>query len=421
MSQQERNDFLENVLTPGNLRRMFWLIVLFLPVSLLAMLLNPWTLNHTPLLFWTLANAAVGVVFLTLHRLILSGWRGLQRGYTLVVLCFIASLISIDGFYLLLKPLIGETSFYAIGVILPAVLFNLPPRTILSLLVLNHLALAALQIHSGNSPGFALVDGLEGVFLAALASCCRFRQRWENDQQRQIINEANLQLQARSDEMNEVMAIAAHDLRSPLLNLHSLFVILKHNPKWVEKPYSEVVKECIATCDGQLGLISRLLEAHTAEEAVTESKKRHELKLQEVAERSIRKIHRVAEERNIRITNHLSDVEIASDPQALERIFDNLLSNAVKFSPTGTVVTLRQQFTSGEWIIEVADEGHGVPIADVSQLFRKFYRGPALEQGSTGAGLGLFIVQQLAAGLGGSIHYRPGETRGSIFSLRLPA
>jgi signal transduction histidine kinase len=419
---------LENVLTPGNLRRMFWLIVLFPPVSLLAILLNPWVLNDPPLLFWTLVNLTAGLVFVTLHRLILSGWRGLQQGYTLIVLCFIGCLISIDGFYLLLTPLIGENSFYAIGVILPAMLFNLPPRTILSLLIVNHLALTAVHIHGGSSPGLALVDGLEGMLLASLASCCRFRQRWENDQQRRIIDkanatltEANVQLKARQNEINEVMAIAAHDLRSPLVNLHSLFVILKNNPKWTEKPYSDVVEECLSTCHGQLGLISGLLEAHKAEEAVTEAKNRCELKLQEVAILSIRKIHSIAEERNIRIINHLSELEIASDPQALERIFDNLLSNAVKFSPAGTVVTLRQQFTSGEWLIEVADEGHGVPAADVSQLFRKFYRGPDLEHGSTGAGLGLFIVQQLAAGLGGSIDYRPGETCGSIFSLHLPA
>jgi signal transduction histidine kinase len=425
--QQERIEFLENVLTPGNLCRLVRMLAVLLPLGLLTLTLNPWVLGHAMLLGWCIANVTLALAFMALIGWNRNASTRLRATHSTVVLGFALCLGSINGFSLLLSPLIGENSFYTIGVILPAVLLHLPMRTALSLLMANHLLFTTLQLHNGSSAGAALMNGLEGVVLAALASCCRFNQRWENFQQGRLmvranatLSAANQQLDVKKREMDEVMAIAAHDLRSPLLNLHSLFTILKINPKWTENPYADVVKECLATCDGQLSLITHLLDAHKIETNMIEKSFRTELKIQDIAERSIEKIRRVAEERKIEIVNQLSEGEIASEPQALERILDNLLSNAVKFSPPGTLITLRQRHSSKEWIIEVADEGHGIPAHDVSQLFRKFYRGSNFENGSSGTGLGLFIVRQLAEKLGGSVHYRPGDPSGSIFSLRLP-
>jgi signal transduction histidine kinase len=108
------------------------------------------------------------------------------------------------------------------------------------------------------------------------------------------------------------------------------------------------------------------------------------------------------------------------DLAALHQILENLLSNAVRFSPPGSPISLSLSKETGSWIIDVADEGPGIPEDERSQLFHKFYRSSTNTPSQQGAGLGLFIVSQMAKHLGGSIAYRDRSPRGAVFSLRLP-
>jgi len=122
------------------------------------------------------------------------------------------------------------------------------------------------------------------------------------------------------------------------------------------------------------------------------------------------------------------DVAVASDlpdtlmdPEAIKQALANLVDNALKYSTDRRRLSLEAR-QEGSWVvIEVADEGIGIPAAELERIFEKFYRiGRSETQGTRGSGVGLALVKHIAEAHGGrvSAQSRPGE--GSRFSLYLP-
>jgi two-component system sensor histidine kinase/response regulator len=116
-------------------------------------------------------------------------------------------------------------------------------------------------------------------------------------------------------------------------------------------------------------------------------------------------------------------VVIVSDRRALTQIVINLVNNAIKFTEQGTVrVSLAQRMTADEVVTElsVADSGAGIRPEDQPKLFQAFSQ---LDSTSTrhaeGAGLGLYLCQNLAKLLGGSLQLASEFGKGSTFTLVL--
>ncbi len=110
------------------------------------------------------------------------------------------------------------------------------------------------------------------------------------------------------------------------------------------------------------------------------------------------------------------------DGKRVEQILNNLLGNAVKYSPEGGKVTVRVQVDSRnkQALLEVQDEGMGIPPEASSHLFERFYRAGNVSNIS-GTGLGLYISRQLATAHGGDLWASsPGLEQGSTFTVRLP-
>ena len=112
------------------------------------------------------------------------------------------------------------------------------------------------------------------------------------------------------------------------------------------------------------------------------------------------------------------DVSVDVDPAALQQVLGHLLENAVKYSPDGTTVTVRARRDGDGVVVDVIDEGAGVPL-DID-VFAPFLRGEGLTV--EGAGLGLYIVRNLVRAMGGDVSAaRNASGPGSTFSVRLPA
>lgn len=111
-------------------------------------------------------------------------------------------------------------------------------------------------------------------------------------------------------------------------------------------------------------------------------------------------------------------VLVDADPEALQQVLGHLVENAVKYSPTGSRVTLSARRDDADAVLEVADEGIGVP--DDASLFDPFWRGAGVGD-IPGVGLGLYIVRNLVNSMGGSVAARRNTERGSTFAVRLPA
>jgi two-component system sensor histidine kinase/response regulator len=117
-------------------------------------------------------------------------------------------------------------------------------------------------------------------------------------------------------------------------------------------------------------------------------------------------------------------VIIASDRRALTQIVINLVNNAIKFTEQGSIkVALTQRIADGTHVTEISveDSGSGIRTEDQAKLFQAFSQ---LDSTSTrnveGAGLGLYLCQNLANLLGGTLALSSEFGRGSTFTLSLP-
>jgi len=140
-------------------------------------------------------------------------------------------------------------------------------------------------------------------------------------------------------------------------------------------------------------------------------------------ERTLLLLDPVAAKRGIRLLRRFApDVPpFLADPDLLSRAFENLVSNAIKYSPQAAEVIVSTAAEDEHVVIEVADQGYGIPANDLSRIFEKFYRVPRIEDAETpGTGLGLAFVREIAELHRGSVSVRSEVGRGSTFTLRLP-
>jgi two-component system sensor histidine kinase KdpD len=128
------------------------------------------------------------------------------------------------------------------------------------------------------------------------------------------------------------------------------------------------------------------------------------------------------------LRDHSLDIDVApeatpvfADPALLEQVFVNLLDNAAKYSPAGSRITVTASVASRQVLIEVADQGPGIPPAERQRVFDMFYRIRAADQQRPGTGLGLAICKAFVEAMGGTIAARAGnDGRGTRISLTLP-
>lgn len=125
-----------------------------------------------------------------------------------------------------------------------------------------------------------------------------------------------------------------------------------------------------------------------------------------------------AESVRLRLTG-AARVSVTGDRERLGQIIDNLLSNAMKFAPMDTDITIDVRPAHGRAVLEVRDEGPGVPDGDLEHLFDRFFQS-ADNKTSQGTGLGLSVVRAIAEAHGGCAHAWAPCGGGLAVTLELP-
>jgi len=142
-----------------------------------------------------------------------------------------------------------------------------------------------------------------------------------------------------------------------------------------------------------------------------------------VVEEAVAGLLRVAQAKGIELSIQSPPrlPRIPADRDRIKQVFINLLDNAVKYCPEGSEVQVRLQTDGESIVVEVADDGPGIPPEDLPHIFDKMYR---VEKESTravkGSGLGLSIVKRIVELHGGQIAVESVEGEGTTFRVRLP-
>jgi two-component system sensor histidine kinase KdpD len=128
------------------------------------------------------------------------------------------------------------------------------------------------------------------------------------------------------------------------------------------------------------------------------------------------------------LAQHRVEVDFATDLPPLdldfvlfEQVLVNLLDNAAKHAPRGSTIAIRSRLVERHAVVEVIDDGGGIPPADLERIFDQFYRGRTDNRRGTGTGLGLSICRGFVEALGGQIvaGNRRGRA-GAVLTVTLP-
>jgi len=112
---------------------------------------------------------------------------------------------------------------------------------------------------------------------------------------------------------------------------------------------------------------------------------------------------------------------IRGDANALQQVFVKLLENALNYSPTATPVIVRAYRQGAQVVVQVCDQGRGIPLAEQTAIFQPFYRVDVDRSRATGGtGLGLAIVHTLLLQMQGHIQVQSAPAAGSTFTVQLP-
>jgi signal transduction histidine kinase len=137
---------------------------------------------------------------------------------------------------------------------------------------------------------------------------------------------------------------------------------------------------------------------------------------------AVAEVRPVADGRSLRVETD-DAVAVTGNSDELHRLAVNLLDNAVRHTPEGTTVAVTVERRDGSAVLEVADDGPGLPAGMEQQVFSRFVRGggPADLAADSGTGLGLAIVRAVAESHGGAVTAGAGPNGGARFTVTLPA
>jgi signal transduction histidine kinase len=191
---------------------------------------------------------------------------------------------------------------------------------------------------------------------------------------------------------------ASHQLRTPLTALR---LSLDNIADGVDDAYvREDVERATAEVVRMNRLVNGLLALARAESDVVTAEP---VRIVDVITNRIDTWRAVAEDRSVALRHDFTDpdLRVFSAPGHLEQVLDNVLSNALEVSPDDGTITIRARRQDSKAVIEVIDQGPGMPAADRQRAFDRFWRGGGLT-GRSGSGLGLAIVKQLVSDDGGT-------------------
>jgi PAS domain S-box-containing protein len=215
---------------------------------------------------------------------------------------------------------------------------------------------------------------------------------------------------------SDFVTTASHELRTPLAAVYGAIRTLRREDaraQFLERIVSEATR--LARIVDQI-LLAGQLDAGAVELEVTECDP------SEIAAG-------VIESAQVHVPETISlslDVDgapkISCDENKLRQVLVNLVDNAVKYSPGGGHVELRVRNGDGSCVIDVVDQGLGIPPAERERIFEKFYRlDPQQTHGVGGSGLGLYICRELVERMDGRLSVESEPGKGSRFTLELPA
>jgi signal transduction histidine kinase len=228
-------------------------------------------------------------------------------------------------------------------------------------------------------------------------------------------------LEADRDRLREFVADVSHELRTPIAALRT-FTDLQREGDVDASTRAEFLDRSTEQINRLEWLSTNLLDLSRIDAGIFPLDM-HWGDLRDPLGSVVEAHAEVAEARGVALSSTAPSTPVSArfDRERMVQLMSNLVGNALKFTPRGGEVSVRLSDTTDEAIIEVSDNGPGIPPGELPRIFDRFYRGTNVgEARASGSGLGLAISRSIVEMHGGSIEVASVEGEGATFVVRLP-
>jgi signal transduction histidine kinase len=228
-------------------------------------------------------------------------------------------------------------------------------------------------------------------------------------------HETRLQLERANEVKANFIALAAHELRTPMTTIHGFVTTLYHLGDRLDDDQRKAVRDAlIKQTDRMARLVEQLLDLSRLDADAIEIVPEH-VKVRDHVEEIVRT---VAPDPQAVEVEAADDTVATVDRNVLERVIGNLITNAFRYGAPPVVVSVER--TDRHLRVSVQDGGRGVAPEFIPDLFERFSRSEGSRASATGTGLGLAIARSYARAHGGDLIYEDGVPSGAVFKLVLP-
>lgn len=252
----------------------------------------------------------------------------------------------------------------------------------------------------------------------------------ENLQQRinqatQELRESNAQLQRLDKAKDEFVSIASHQLRTPLTSVKGyISMVLEGDVGKITDTQRKLLVEAFSSSERMVHLINDFLNVSRLQTGKFLIEKTA-VNLDEIIKQELKSLETTAKSRGLKFIYNSPKKAIPQlyvDDSKIRQVIMNYADNAIFYSPENTDINVSLSMKGDIVRFTVKDNGMGVPIAERSQLFTKFYRASnARRQRPDGTGVGLFLAKKVIDAHDGKIVFESVEGRGSTFGFELSA
>jgi signal transduction histidine kinase len=229
------------------------------------------------------------------------------------------------------------------------------------------------------------------------------------------LDAARSETQSALDRQRRFVADASHELRTPLTSILANLELLSAE---LEGDDAEAARSALRSSRRMRRLVSDLLLLARADAGRV--RRREPIDLRNVVREAAAEAAPLTEDHELTLDVDEEPLVVEGTGDELHRLVLNLVQNALVHTPDGTPVHVSVQRSGHDAVIEVADEGPGIPAEMRGRVFDRFVRGEGDRSGTTGSGLGLSIVRAVTEGHGGRVELGSAPGGGARFIARLP-
>jgi two-component system phosphate regulon sensor histidine kinase PhoR len=219
----------------------------------------------------------------------------------------------------------------------------------------------------------------------------------------------------------DFIGLVSHELRTPLTSIKAYAETMLHDKNMTEETKIEFLKTINRESDRLTNLINGILEISRIESGTIEIVRRP-INVSSLAKRAVGSFEHLAEKKNIHLEADIAEnlPQIKGDKNKIYSMITNLIDNAIKFTPNNGKISVSVRPRNHELVIEVRDNGIGIPKEDLSKTFSRYYRDQLSETQIENTKTGLAIVNEIVLRHDGRIDVESEVHKGSTFTVYLP-